>query len=54
MTLNSFMPVKLLTGSGCVRASGKELARLGKTCLIVTGRTAAKVSGALQDVTDMK
>lgn len=52
MTLNSFMPVKLLTGSGCVRASGKELARLGKICLIVTGRTAAKVSGALQDVTD--
>ena len=52
MNLNSFMPVKLLTGAGCVRAGAKELAKLGSTCLIVTGRTSAKVSGALQDVTD--
>ena len=52
MNLNSFMPVKLITGPGCVRAAAKELAKLGKTCLIVTGRTSAKVSGALQDVTD--
>ena len=36
MTLNSFMPVKLVTGAGCVRASAKELAKLGKACLIVT------------------
>lgn len=52
MTLNSFMPVKLVTGAGCVRASAKELAKLGKHCLIVTGRTSAKASGALKDVTD--
>ena len=52
MTLNSFMPVKLVTGPGCVRASAKELAKLGKVCLIVTGKTSAKASGALQDVTD--
>ena len=52
MNLNSFMPVKLITGAGCVRASAKELAKLGKTCLIVTGKTSARVSGALQDVTD--
>lgn len=52
MNLNSFMPVKLITGAGCVRASGKELAKLGKYCLIVTGKKSAKVSGALQDVTD--
>lgn len=52
MNLNSFMPVKLVTGAGCVRASAKELAKLGKVCLIVTGKTSAKVSGALQDVTD--
>ena len=52
MNLNSFMPVKLVTGQGCVRASAKELAKLGKVCLIVTGKTAAKKSGALQDVTD--
>jgi len=52
MTLNSFMPVKLVTGAGCVRASAKELAKLGKCCMIVTGKTSAKASGALQDVTD--
>ena len=52
MTLNSFMPVKLVTGAGCVRASAKELAKLGRTCLIVTGKHSAKVCGALQDVTD--
>ena len=28
MNLNSFMPVKLITGAGCVRASAKELAKL--------------------------
>ena len=52
MNLNSFMPVKLVTGAGCVRASAKEIAKLGKTCLIVTGKTSAKVCGALEDVTE--
>lgn len=52
MNLNSFMPVKLITGAGCVRASAKELAKLGSCCLIVTGKTSAKVSGAFQDVTE--
>ena len=52
MNLTSFMPVKLVTGAGCVRASAKELAKLGRTCLIVTGKTSAKLCGALQDVTD--
>ena len=52
MNLNSYMPVKLVTGAGCVRASAQELAKLGKVCLIVTGKNAAKASGALQDVTD--
>jgi len=52
MDLTSYMPVNLVTGAGCVRASAQALAKLGKVCLIVTGRTSAKVSGALQDVTD--
>ena len=52
MTLNSFMPAKLVTGRGCVRAGAKELAKLGHTCLIVTGRSSARACGALQDVTD--
>ena len=52
MNLSSFMPVKLVTGAGCVRAGAKELAKLGRICLIVTGKTSAKKCGALQDVTD--
>ena len=52
MTLNSYMPVKLVTGRGCVRSGEKELAKLGGVCLIVTGRSSAKACGALQDVTD--
>ena len=52
MNLNSFMPVKLVTGAGCVGASAKELAKLGEVCLIVTGKNSAKASGALQDVID--
>ena len=52
MNLNSFMPVKLVTGAGCVRTSAKELAKLGSICLIVTGKNSAKACGALQDVTD--
>lgn len=52
MTLNCFMPVKLVTGAGCVRASAKELAALGRVCLIVTGKSSARLCGALQDVTD--
>lgn len=52
MHLNSFMPVKLVTGAGCVSASAKELAKLGKVCLIVTGKKSAKACGALRDVTD--
>lgn len=52
MNLNSFMPVRLVTGAGCVRASAKELKKLGDCCLIVSGKHAARASGALQDVTD--
>ena len=52
MNINSYMPVKLVTGAGCVRASAKELAKLGNACLIVTGKNSAKACGALQDVTD--
>ena len=52
MTLNSYMPVKLVTGRGCVRGSAKELAGLGKLCLIVTGKRSAKACGAFQDVTE--
>ena len=44
------MPVRLITGKDCVLSSGKELKKLGSRCLIVSGRTAARRSGALDDV----
>ncbi|MBP3654037.1 MAG: iron-containing alcohol dehydrogenase [Oscillospiraceae bacterium] len=53
MNLNSFMPVHLVTGAGCVRSSAKVLSGLGSRCLIVTGKHAAKACGALKDVTDI-
>ena len=52
MQLTSFMPVKLITGPGCVRSAAKELGKLGTKALIVTGKNAARACGALQDVID--
>lgn len=52
MNLNSYMPVKLVTGAGCVRASAKEIAKLGRMCMIVTGKHSAIACGALRDVTE--
>ncbi len=51
LRMNSYMPTRLLTGEGCVRSAGAQLARLGKRCLLVTGRSSARACGALDDVT---
>ena len=48
--MNFYLPTRLITGRGCVRASGQELARVGQKPLIVTGRRSAKLCGALDDV----
>ena len=50
MEMTGYMPVRLITGVGCVRAHAAKLQASGKKPLIVTGRTSAKVSGALDDV----
>ena len=50
MNMNQYMPVRLMTGEGCVAAAGSELASLGERCLILTGKRAAKLCGALDDV----
>ena len=50
MDMNQYMPVRLMTGKGCVAAAKEELARLGTRCLILTGKRAAKLCGALNDV----
>lgn len=51
MILDSYMPVQIFSGKGCLDKNYKELARLGKCCLIVTGGSSARKSGALSDVT---
>ena len=53
MTMNSFMPVRLFTGKGCIKEHDKEFTRYGNMALIVTGRHSAKECGALDDVTDV-
>lgn len=45
------MPVKLLVGQGIIDRHQEEFGRWGKKCLIVTGASSAKKSGALDDVT---
>lgn len=50
MDMNHYMPVRLITGKGCVTAAKKELAALGERCLILTGKRGAKLCGALDDV----
>ena len=44
------MPVRLYTGTGAIEKNREEL-KLGSSCLIVTGASAAKKCGALDDVT---
>ena len=50
MDMSFYMPVNVITGEGCVLANAGALA-LGKHAFIVTGRTSARASGALSDVT---
>lgn len=51
MTLQFHMPAKMIAYAGAVAQNGPALAALGSRCLIVTGRSSAKLSGALADVT---
>ncbi|HHV51548.1 MAG TPA: iron-containing alcohol dehydrogenase [Clostridiales bacterium] len=50
MDFNFLMPVKVISGEGCVLKSAKLLRSLGRRCLIMTSRSAAKTSGALDDL----
>lgn len=49
MTYNVYMPVRCISGENAVIENSAYLAGLGKKCLIVTGRSGAKKSGALAD-----
>ncbi len=50
MNLNSYMPVQIISGKGCLKENYKLLENMGKRCLVVTGGSSAKKSGALSDV----
>ena len=51
MDYHFFLPVRLLCGQDAVRRNAARFAGLGRRCLLVTGRSAAKKSGAFADVT---
>lgn len=50
MDMNFYAPVSIITGKGCVASGGDVFLRAGRRCLIVTGKSAAKKSGALDDL----
>ena len=49
MKFDVFMPVRVISGKGAVRANAAVLCGFGEKCLIVTGGASAKSSGALED-----
>ena len=46
-----YMPGRLITGKNCIANNAGRLKALGSRCLLVTGGSSAKCSGALADVT---
>ena len=46
---NFYMPVNIISGNGCLENNKSVFEKLGKTCLIVCGRSSAKRAGALDD-----
>ena len=49
--MDYFMPTRLHTGTDCIVKHADALRALGSSCAIITGKHAAKASGALDDVT---
>ncbi len=49
MKLDVYMPVKIISGRGCLNKSVDALKGMGKECLIITSGSSAIKSGALQD-----
>ena len=48
--MDFYLPVRLFTGRGVVEKNAERLAAFGRRCLIVTGGSAARRCGALDDV----
>lgn len=52
MNFNFYMPVKIITGTECLKKN-PDVFRNGRRCIIITGNMSAHLSGALEDVTEM-
>ena len=50
---NFYMPVNILSGEDVLNQNKSIFSELGKKCLIVTGKTSAKKSGALDDIINL-
>lgn len=50
---NFYMPVNILSGEDVLNQNKRIFSELGKKCLIVTGKTSAKKSGALDDIINL-
>ena len=48
--MNHFMPVRLITGEGCIEKNGALFSGFGTRCILITGKSAAAKSGALDNV----
>lgn len=48
--MSFYMPTKIYSGKDCIKNNASVFASFGEKALIVTGRTSAKASGALDDV----
>lgn len=50
MNINSYMPVRIISGENCISKNKNVFTEFGEKCLIVTGGSSAKKSGAFDDV----
>ncbi len=53
MDFTFYMPTQVISGPGCLSGGGDRLRAWGRRCLIVTGGSSAKASGALDDALAM-
>lgn len=53
MDFSLYMPVRVISGEGCVRSHAAALQEMGERFLILTGSGSAKASGALDDVQEV-